>query len=219
MPYSDNPAFTTVPDAANHHKTMWANALASGRAGGDADSLREVLRDEGLLQLGASEAAGKVLAVLDADSDADIDPEATIATAATHLFTPSGSAIPQDLEALIAVFPRPVPATDWTTGDYVTLAGGAQAHWNATAVTVASGEADDETFAATAHGLSVDDPIIFTAITGGTGLATNTLYYVATVPNANSFTLKDTAGAAVTFTADASGITAYTGEWVAGAPA
>lgn len=210
---TDNPAFTSPPAAANHHITMWADQLASGRAGGDSDSLREVLRDEGLLQRSESDAAARLRSALDADADADIDPYPTTATAATHLFGPVGTGVPQDMDALQGAFPRPVPATDWTTGQYVTLGDGSKAHWDATAVTIASAEADDEVWAATAHGLSVGDPVIITAITGGAGASTNTLYYVATVPNANSFTLKTVAGAALAITTDASAITAYTGEW------
>jgi hypothetical protein len=210
---TDNPAFTSPPDAGNYHIAAWEDLLASGRAGGDQDSLREVLRSEGLLHLGESEAASRLASALDADSDADIDPYPTTATAASHAFGPAGTGIPEDMDALQGAFPRPVPATDWTAGQYVTLGNGDSAHWDATEVTVTSGEADDETFAATAHGLSVDDPLIITAVTGGAGLSTNTLYYVATVPDANSFTLKDTAGDAVAFTTDASAITAYTGSW------
>ncbi len=49
----------------------------------------------------------------------------------------------------------------------------------------------------TAHGLAVDDPVMLST-TGAlpTGLATNTVYWVATVPTANTFTLATTRGGA-----------------------
>lgn len=39
------------------------------------------------------------------------------------------------------------------------------------------------------HGLNVGDAIQFSALTGGTGLAINTTYYVRTVPSATTFTV------------------------------
>lgn len=55
----------------------------------------------------------------------------------------------------------------------------------------------------TAHGLVVNDRIYFTRLTGGTGLALNTTYYVESVVDANNFTVKTTlAGAAVNITVD-----------------
>lgn len=72
------------------------------------------------------------------------------------------------------------------------------------AVTLTSGEADDDTITATAHGLAVGDRIIFPTLTGGTGITAATVaYFVKTVPTANTFTISATAGGAtLNFTAD-----------------
>jgi N4-gp56 family major capsid protein len=66
------------------------------------------------------------------------------------------------------------------------------------------GEADDETFTLNGHGLVAGDEVEFTALTGGTGLATNTTYHViAAGLTASTFRLSATAGgAAVNFTTD-----------------
>ena len=58
----------------------------------------------------------------------------------------------------------------------------------------AGGGVDDE-WTNTTHGLAVGDGVIFTAVgTGATGYAISTKYYVAAVPNANTFTLSATLG-------------------------
>lgn len=63
----------------------------------------------------------------------------------------------------------------------------------------------------TAHGLVAGDTVVFTALTGGAGLSTDTTYYViASGLVANSFKVSTTkGGAAVDITSDASAATAY----------
>lgn len=61
------------------------------------------------------------------------------------------------------------------------------------------------------HGLSVNDRITFSSITGGAGISTGTTYYVKTVPLTTTFTLSATLGGA-TLDVTASNITAAT--WV-----
>lgn len=72
------------------------------------------------------------------------------------------------------------------------------------AVTLTSGEADDNTITATAHGLAVGDRIIFPTLTGGSGItAASVAYFVKSVPTANTFTISATAGGAeLNFTTD-----------------
>lgn len=62
----------------------------------------------------------------------------------------------------------------------------------------ATGEADTELFTDTAHGLAVGDAIVFHSLTGGTGLAVDTVYWVLTAPDANTFTVAATPGGATT---------------------
>lgn len=70
-------------------------------------------------------------------------------------------------------------------------------------VTVTAIEADDETATATAHGLLPGDKVVFTSLTGGTGLTVGTIYYVKTVASADTFTVSATrGGAAVGITVD-----------------
>lgn len=65
-------------------------------------------------------------------------------------------------------------------------------------------EADDNVVTSTAHGLAVDDVVRFTSLTGGTGLAVATNYWVISVPTANTFTISATkGGSAVDVTVDA----------------
>lgn len=74
-----------------------------------------------------------------------------------------------------------------------------------TAVTLAvSAAADDIIDTATAHGYMAGDKVVFTALTGGTGLTTGRVYYViAANLAAQTFQVSETAGgAAVNFTAD-----------------
>jgi len=74
---------------------------------------------------------------------------------------------------------------------------------NGTAFSVL-GEADNETFTAAAHGLVVGDRVIFPVLNGGTGLTAATKeYFVKTVPDANTFTVAETAGGSTAaFSAD-----------------
>lgn len=61
----------------------------------------------------------------------------------------------------------------------------------------------------TSHGLAVGDSVIFTALTGGTGLVINTPYFVVW-KDANTFKLSTIkAGTVIDITADASAATAY----------
>jgi hypothetical protein len=73
------------------------------------------------------------------------------------------------------------------------------------AVGTATIEADNERFTLTSHGLTVGDPIILTSITGGAVdvVFENTLYYVLTTPDANTFTIgTQPGGSTITFATD-----------------
>lgn len=59
-----------------------------------------------------------------------------------------------------------------------------------------TGEADTELITWTAHGLEVGDAVVFTALTGGTGLDVDRVYYVKTAPDANTLTVAETPGGA-----------------------
>lgn len=74
-----------------------------------------------------------------------------------------------------------------------------------------TGEADTELFSSTAHGLAVGDPIVFTSLTGGTGLTEDTVYYViASGLTDNAFKVSDEVGGSVAaFSTDVSGCTVY----------
>lgn len=217
MALTDNPAYDNAETAANNqHRARWLAAYNSGAVGASNTGMRHAWRQAGGGSLSDNDALPAVLKYLDADSDADIDPYATTATAASHAFGPAGSGIPATLAALREVLPLPVPSTDWTTGQYVTLGDGSHAYWLADTLPATTGESDTDVFSSTAHGLAVGEPVIFTAITGGTGLATDTVYVVRTVPDANSFTLETPGGTAVTFTADLTAATTITGTWTAG---
>lgn len=75
------------------------------------------------------------------------------------------------------------------------------------AVDLTSGEADTEVItAAAAHGLLVNDRVIFPSLTGGSGLtAASVIYYVVSVPSTTTFTVSATeGGSAVNFTTDIS---------------
>lgn len=71
-------------------------------------------------------------------------------------------------------------------------------------VTLSTSAAADDIIDATAHGLFVGDQVIFTELTGGTGLTVGQTYYVvSTSHGANTFRVADTAGgAALGFSAD-----------------
>lgn len=59
-------------------------------------------------------------------------PAATGAVAGTPgSYTPAGAAAPANLAALASV--TAVPATAWTTGQYVVLGDASEAHWSSTA--------------------------------------------------------------------------------------
>lgn len=66
-------------------------------------------------------------------------------------------------------------------------------------------EADDEVVTAgAAHGFAVNDVFEFTSLTGGTGAAINTQYFVVSVPSSTTFTFSATkGGSAVNVSADA----------------
>lgn len=217
MAYSDNPAFDNAETAANNvHRSRWLPAYNSGAAGASSTGIRSVYKAAGALSLSDNDALPKVLKYLDADSDADVDPYATTATAATGLFGPTGTGVPATIAALREVLPLPVPSTDWTTGQFVTLGNASKAYWLADTLPATTGEADTELFSSTAHGLTVGKPVIFTALTGGTGAATDTVYVVKTVPDANSFTLETPGGTALAISTDVTAATTITGSWTVG---
>lgn len=65
-----------------------------------------------------------------------------------------------------------------------------------------TGEADTEVITATSHTFANGDIVVFTALTGGSGLSTATLYYVISV-SGNNFSVSTTlGGSAVDFTTD-----------------
>lgn len=73
-----------------------------------------------------------------------------------------------------------------------------------TDVAIQTSAAADDIIDATAHGFAAGDAVQFTALTGGTGLTTNTRYYVlAASLTADDFKVSETpGGAAVDFTTD-----------------
>ena len=78
-----------------------------------------------------------------------------------------------------------------------------------TALPAATAAAATDLVTSTSHGLTVGDLVIFTALTGGAGLATNTWYYV-TFANANTFKLSATkGGTAIDITTNATAATAW----------
>lgn len=68
-----------------------------------------------------------------------------------------------------------------------------------TPITSVTGSSSDDVIAKTAHGLSNGDKIIFTAITGGTGLATYTTYYVVSATTNTFQVALESGGTALTF--------------------
>lgn len=69
-----------------------------------------------------------------------------------------------------------------------------------------TGEADDDTITAVAHGLNNGDRVIFPTLTGGSGLTAATVAYFVRDVTADTFKVSATVGgAAVNFTADISG--------------
>jgi phage head maturation protease len=71
-------------------------------------------------------------------------------------------------------------------------------------ITLSTSAAADDIIDATSHGLSIGDAVVFTALTGGTGLTAGRVYWViATSYGANTFRVSATpGGAGVDFTAD-----------------
>jgi hypothetical protein len=216
--YSDNPAFDDAENAAsNYHTAMWEDQFNSGAVGGSNSAMRLAYANAGGRDLTENDAAVALVDYLDTDDDLDIDPIADTATAGTPgTWGGAGTAVPLNLAALIGVDPLPVPSTTWTTGQSVVLGDASEAFWTASTLPAVTGSEATDVFSSTAHGLSVGDPVIFTALTGGTGLATDTVYRVASVPDANSFTLATRAGVAVTFSTDLTVATTITGVWAEG---
>lgn len=214
----DNPAYEDFENsAANQHRVMWEPLYESGLVGQSNSSFRALMVAEGLNGRPESEATVLVRTAVDTDSDGDIDPVATTATAGTPgSYSPAGCAAPFDLAAINSAAPLASPLTDWTTGQRVVLGNADTCHWLADTLPAVTGESDTEVFSSTAHGLAVGDIVIFTAVTGGTGISTNTVYRVATVPTVNSFTLNTNAGVALTFTADLTAATTITGAYLDG---
>lgn len=212
---TDNPAYNNAETAANNqHRAIWAPLYASGAVGSSNAAMRLAWANAGGRDRTDADALLAVIDYLDADDNSVLDPVATAATAGTPgSFT--GRA-PLNLAALRNLDVLPSPVTTWTTGQRVVLGDGTSAYWTQVAVPATTGEADDETFTSTAHGLVVGAPVIFTATTGGTGISTNTIYRVRTVPTANTFTLETQAGVALTFTTDLTAATTITGTWTAG---
>lgn len=90
----------------------------------------------------------------------------------------------------------------------------------ATALTGVTGDAGTDVLTKADHGLQDGDIVVFTALTGGTGLKTLKPYYVRDV-NGNDFKLAGVAGgAALNFTADITDATVQKiTEWTGGSPA
>ncbi len=63
------------------------------------------------------------------------------------------------------------------------------------AISGTSAEADDNLISNTSHGLTLNQPVRFTTLTGGTGLSTATLYYARTILS-NTFAVSLTVGGA-----------------------
>jgi hypothetical protein len=78
-------------------------------------------------------------------------------------------------------------------------------------ITSVTGEADNDTLTKTSHGLLDGTPVAFTSLSGGTGLATATVYYVRD-KTVNTFKLAATlGGAAIDFTTDITAATVTAG--------
>ncbi len=84
------------------------------------------------------------------------------------------------------------PAID-TTADRTWLA----LVWVPPSITTLTSVAATDIFTTgSSHGYSVGDPVWFSGLTGGAGLTANTVYYVASVPSATTFTVSATLGGA-----------------------
>lgn len=91
------------------------------------------------------------------------------------------------------------------SGDSVAYADGAGGAAALELITAATGEADDEKFTKTAHGLSDGDGAVIAHLAGGTGLAEGE-DYVIDVIDANTFYLRTAAGDIAGFSADATDV-------------
>jgi hypothetical protein len=68
-----------------------------------------------------------------------------------------------------------------------------------------TGVAATNLFTRSAHGLKVGDPVIFTGLTGGAGITASAVYYVTSVPDANTFKVSGSRGGTeLDFTTDLS---------------
>lgn len=218
-----NPAFTEQESNANNiHTLMWTPIYTSGAVGSSNSALIAELTYRGISGVPENEALQAMTVALDADADADIDPVATTATAGTPgSFGGAGTAVPWNLAALNIVKPRPIPATDWTTGQRVVLGDGSTAHWLGTALPTVTATATTNVVDSVAHGLTAGSMVIFTALTGGAGLTVDTRYFViASGLTANAFKVSATAGGAeIDITTDVTVATAYKGAYAVGSHA
>ena len=106
-----------------------------------------------------------------------------------------------------------VAANGGTAAFYLAEGDHLYAHTTGNALPTTTGTASTNIFASTTHGMAVGDMVVFTALTGGTGLATNTVYYViADSFGASAFKLSTSSGGAeVDFTSNVTVATVYTG--------
>lgn len=96
-----------------------------------------------------------------------------------------------------------------TTKTFASETGDVGYFYGLTALPTATAAASTGLVTSTAHGLAVGDLVIFTALTGGAGLATNTWYYVVFV-GTNAFKVSATkGGTAINITTDATAATAW----------
>lgn len=218
MALGDNPAYDNeATSTTTFHYAMWEPIYSGAAVSSSNSALRELMTDNSLYGRVETEARSLAFAVVDGDGDGDPDPIPDTAEAGEPgQFTGTDVATPWNLEALNNAGVLPDPVTDWTTGESVVLANGEEAHWLADTLPATTGESDTEVFSSTAHGLTVNDIVIFTALTGGTGLTADIVYRVATVPTSGTFTLKENDGTAVAFSADLTASTAITGQYYDG---
>ena len=80
-------------------------------------------------------------------------------------------------------------------GTHSTIGGKVASGSTKIATSGTSAEADDNLITKSSHGLTLNQPLRFTTLTGGAGLSTSTLYYVRTVTT-NSFAVSLTVGGA-----------------------
>lgn len=106
-----------------------------------------------------------------------------------------------------------VAANGGTASFYLSEGDKLWAHTTGNALPTTTGTASTNVFSSTSHGLVVGSRVVFTALTGGTGLATNTVYYViAGGLTSDAFKLSLAEGGdEVDFTTDVTVATVYTG--------